>query len=65
MSHEIRVRATRQYAASGSGVVAISNSYGAGEFSGESSYASYYNVPSGKVMWQSCDHTVGLCGFGP
>src|SRR6185369_16041223 len=41
------LNAAVNYARNQSGVVAVSMSYGAGEFSGETSYDSYYTTPSG------------------
>src|SRR5207248_687390 len=48
------------YAASQSDVVAISNSYGASEFSSETSYDSYYNHPGKAITVSSGDGGYGV-----
>jgi subtilase family serine protease len=48
------------YAASVPGVVAISNSYGGREFSGETSYEVYYNHPGKAVTVSSGDNGYGV-----
>jgi len=48
------------YAASRANVVAISNSYGGGEWSGETGYASYYNHPGKAITASSGDNGYGV-----
>lgn len=48
------------YAAGRSNVVAISNSYGGGEWSGETGYASYYNHPGKAITASSGDNGYGV-----
>ena len=47
------------YAASVTGVVAISNSYGSGEFSSEASYQAHYNHPGKAITVSSGDNGYG------
>ena len=49
-----------KYAASVPGVVAISNSYGGSEWSGETSYEDYYNHPGKAVTASSGDNGYGV-----
>jgi len=49
-----------KYAASVPGVVAISNSYGGSEWSGETSYEDYYNHPGKAVTVSSGDNGYGV-----